>query len=249
MSFSARADRTVLVGGTVIEGRATTKNGKVIIQTESGEIAVPLDSVSRIERGDSAAGRFDARYAALASGDVRGRLELADYCRAHDMRARERKLLLEVIDIDKDNETARARLGYTKTEFGWMTRDEAMQTRGLVREDGRWVSRAELADMERVRLEREALAQRREEAEAAEHTRRMDTAIKQTEMDEARTHLPPSPYWDTYWGPYYAVPVVPGFIVPRRVPFFRRPVVRPVTSVPAADSTSLSVVKVPYRHP
>lgn len=244
----ARADRTYLVGGTVIDGKATTKNGKVVIQTESGEIAVPAESVARVERGDRAVSHFDARYAALRPGDVQGRLELADYCRAHDMRARERKLLLEVIAIDRDNETARARLGYVKTECGWLTQEEAMQTKGLVREDGRWVSRTDLVEMERVRLEREALAQRREEAEAAAHARRVDTAIRQAEIDEQRNHLAPSPYWDTYWGPFYPA-IVPGFVVRRRVPFSRFPVARPVTTMPpAADSTAFSVVKVPYRH-
>lgn len=247
-ALPARADRTYLVGGTVIDGKATTKNGKVVIQTESGEIAVPVESVARIERGDPSVNHFDARYAALRPGDVHGRLELADYCRAHDLRARERKLLLEVIEIDRDNEVARTRLGYVKTEYGWLTQEEAMQTKGLVREDGKWVSRADLVEMQRVELEREALAQRKEEAEAAEHARRVDTAIRQAEIDEQRNHLAPSPYWDSYWAAYYPA-IFPGFVVPRRVPFSRFPMARPVSTMPpAADSTAFSVVKVPYRH-
>src|SRR5262245_17694094 len=97
LSAVARADRVVLGGGTVLEGKTTTKNGKIVVETEAGEVAVPADSVSRIEKSEATTSRFDARYGALQPGDVQGRLELADYCRNHDMRARERKLLLEVI--------------------------------------------------------------------------------------------------------------------------------------------------------
>jgi hypothetical protein len=242
----ALADRVVLVGGTVIEGKVTKQNGKVVIQSESGEVAVPADSVARIEKAEPGVDRFDARYAALPPGDVRARLELADYCRSHDMRARERKLLLEVIDLDRDNETARARLGFVKTDAGWITQDEAMQAKGFVKEDGRWVNHSSAVEMERLRLEREALAQRREELEAQEHAKRMEAATKQTESDEQRNHLPSS-YFDYAFGPYYPVypGLVPGYVVPRVFPNFRfHP--RPAVTSPFSD-TSMSVVKVPYR--
>lgn len=247
----ARADRVVLVGGTVLEGKTTTKNGKIFVETEAGEVAVPADSVSRIEKAESTSNRFDARYAALTPGDVQGRLELADYCRAHDMRARERKLLLEVIDLDKDNATARARLGYVKTEAGWMTEDDAMRAKGFVRQDGHWVSRAEQVEMERLRVEREAQAQAQENVEAERHAKAVQQSIDQTELEEQRHRLrvpyyPPiyTSYYPPFYGPYrpgLGIGVVaPGFF-PRVQPF------RPAPAHPAFDTTDLSVVKVPYR--
>lgn len=242
-SGSAWADRVVLVGGTVIDGRVTTKNGKVVIQSEAGEIAVPADSVSRIEKSETTEAQFDSRYAALHPGDVRARLDLADYCRSHDMRARERKLLLEVIDIDRDNETARWRLGYVKTDAGWVMKDEAMQAKGYVRDQGQWVNRANLVELERLRLERDVLAQRREELEAAEHAKQMERAMRQTQIDEQRNHLPPS-YFDYAFAPVY--PFVPGVVLSPLIPNFRFRPARPVVNAP---DTSLSVVKVPYRRP
>jgi len=62
----ARADRTFLVGGTVIEGTATRKGGKVIIEVESGQITLPADTVARIEKSESTVSRYDERYRALA---------------------------------------------------------------------------------------------------------------------------------------------------------------------------------------
>jgi len=255
LSTVARADRVLLVGGTVLEGKVTKKNGKVIVQTEAGEVAVPADSVSRIEKSDTANG-FEARYSALQPGDVQGRLDLADYCRSRDMRTRERKLLLEVIELDKDNQRARARLGHVKTDAGWMTEDEAMQAKGLVRQDGRWVSQSDLVQMERLRMEKEAQARAYETAETERHAKRVQESIRQTEAEAQRNRLV-VPYYPPIYPGYYSPayrsfrpgfgfgPVAPGF-----APGFF-PSVQPVRPGPgtSAFDSDMSVVKVPYRRP
>lgn len=246
VSENARADRVVLVGGTVIDGRTTTKNGKVTIQTESGDVTVPADSVSRIEKSEPVASRFEARYAALPPGDVHARLDLAEFCRTHDMHAQERKLLYEVIEIDKDNEAARARLGFVKTDAGWVTRDDAMRARGYVRDEGHWVNRADYVELERLRLEKEALAQQREAAEANRHQKAIDESIRQGRLDEERSHLQ-IPDYPAIFFPFYRTPVVPAFVAPGFVAPFRRRLALPVQAPQRFDSTDLSVVKVPYR--
>lgn len=250
LSTGARADRVFLVGGTVLEGKTTSKNGKVIVQTEAGEVAVPSDSVSRIEKSESNANGFETRYAALQPGDVQARLDLADYCRSRDMRTRERKLLLEVIELDRDNQKARARLGHVKTDVGWMTEDEAMQAKGLVRQDGRWVSQSDLVQMERLRMEKEAQARAYETAEAERQAKRVQESIRQTELEAQRNRLVVPyypPIYPSYYPPFYGSyrpglgfgGISPGF-VPRVQP------IRPGPGTPAFD-TDMSVVKVPYR--
>jgi hypothetical protein len=258
LSTAARADRVFLVGGTVLEGKTTTKNGKVIVQTEAGEVAVPADSVSRIEKSESGTNGFEARYSALQSGDVQGRLDLADYCRSRDMRTRERKLLLEVIDLDKDNQKARARLGHVKTETGWMTEDEAMQAKGFVRQDGQWVSRSQLVEMERLRMEKEAQARAYETAEAERQAKRVQESIRQTELESQRNRLV-VPYYPPIYGGYYRSYYPPaygsylpafgvGSVAPGFAPGFV-PSVQPVRPGPgtSAFDSDMSVVKVPYR--
>ena len=49
----ARADRTFLAGGGVIEGKATRKAGRVLIEVEAGEIALPAEAVTRIVKSES----------------------------------------------------------------------------------------------------------------------------------------------------------------------------------------------------
>jgi hypothetical protein len=244
----AFADRTFLVGGTVLEGKAVRKGDKVIVQLESGSITVPADSVERIEKAQSTVSRFDALYAALPKGEAKARLDLADYCRDHGMRAEERRLLLEVLDLDRENAAARARLGYVKTDAGWITQAEAMRASGLVQHEGDWVTRADLAEEERQRLAREAAAERREADDRRLQTERMQLATQQAaqEAEAARTSS------FGYGSGIYFSPIYP--VYPRGyrtfypgVPAYRTPHAVPGAATRHFEDTSLSVVKVPYR--
>jgi hypothetical protein len=262
VSGLAKADRTFLVGGTVIEGKATRKAGKVVVEVESGEITLPADAVVRIEKTESVVSRFEARYGALAPRDAKGRLELADYCRDHDMRARERQLLLEVLEIDGNNAAARARLGYLKTDAGWVTQAEAMRARGLVERDGQWMSPSELRDMDRRDAEVEDRARQREAADADVATRRAQLAIREADLDAQQSRMRwqamqvssmYTPFYPPIYRPTYGIygsyggsvrlgDCSPGYPCARAA-------VRSGPPPGAFDSTSLSVVKVPYRHP
>ena len=250
----ALADRTILVGGTVLEGKATRKGDKVVVRLESGEITVPADSVERIEKSESIVGRFDARYASLPKGDVKARLALADYCRDHEMRTEEHRLLLEVLDLDHDNAVARARLGFVRSEGTWITREDAMRAKGMVQHDGQWMTPADAAALERARVEREAAAERREAEEAELSARRADLSAQQAEIDTQASRLPPETfvggYLPYYYGSYYSAPYgrVGACFGGGCGPTFRGPRSAPRLPARHFEDTSLSVVKVPYRH-
>lgn len=161
---SAEADRVVLKSGAAIEGKATASGDTVVIEVGSGELRLPADEVVRIEESESDIERFHARYEKLHAGDVRARLALADYCRDHGMRAREQQLLREILEIDGEHERARLRLGYVKTEAGWVTEAEAMRDRGFVWQEGRWMTPAEALELERLRAATEAAKTERDKA-------------------------------------------------------------------------------------
>jgi hypothetical protein len=258
-AYPAFADRTFLVGGTVLEGKATRKGDKVVVRLESGEISVPADSVERIEKSESVVGQFDARYAALPKGDVKARLALADYCRDHAMRTEEHRLLLEVIDLDRDNVVARTRLGFVKSEGGWLTREDAMREKGMVEHDGRWMTPADAAALERARVEREAAVERRDAEEAELAAQRAQLSAQQAELDAQASRLPDS-FATGYYGGYYGAPYGYGYGYGygySRVgacfgrpcgTAFRAPRLAPAVAPHRFQDTSLSVVKVPYRH-
>jgi hypothetical protein len=166
VSGNARADHIVLASGAQLEGKATRRGDKVVVELASGEISLPADAVERVEAAESALDRFNARYAKLRAGDVTGRLELADFCRDEAMTQREQQLLHEVLQLDTNNAKARARLGYVKTDAGWITEDEAMLAKGLVKRDGRWLSSQQLQELEQQRERVESAAKQREIAQA-----------------------------------------------------------------------------------
>jgi hypothetical protein len=255
---AASADRVYLKGGTVLDGEVEKKGGKVIVVGEEGTIAVPQDSVLRIEKAESAVSRFEASYAALRPGDAKGRLALADFCRANDLKARERQLLLEIIAIEPDNAAARARLGYVRTEKqGWVTEADAMRARGLVLHDGQWMSESTVRELQRMRSEVAAANRQQEEADLAKKRAQLAAdqaaldAERQTRLDWNRpTYYAPYPYYSAY--PYYRAGYRYGVGYPGDCygpGGCNRP--SPVHSSPggAFDTTTLSVVKVPYRHP
>lgn len=184
---TARADRVYLSSGNVIEGKAQRRDDKVIVELESGEISLPAETVTRIEAAESDVQRVDARYAKLKQGDVKGLIALADYCRDHGMRERERKLLLEVIDHEPNHAEARARLGYVRTDAGWITREEQMRAQGLVLYEGRWLTREQVLELERLEAQTEVARRQRDEAQLAVERQKLelDHAQAEAELTEA----------------------------------------------------------------
>jgi hypothetical protein len=184
---SARADRVYLSSGNVIEGKAQRRDDKVIVELESGEISLPAETVVRIEAAESDVQRVDARYAKLKQGDVKGLIALADYCRDHGMREREHKLLIEVIDHEPNHAEARARLGYVRSDAGWITREEQMRAQGLVLYEGRWLTREQMLELQRLEAQTEAARRQRDEAQLAVERQKLerDRAQAEAELAEA----------------------------------------------------------------
>ncbi len=118
---------------------------------------------------------------------VQGQLQLADWCRDHNL-ATERKTHLErVLQLDPDQADARRTLGYRKVNDKWMTREEEMADKGYVKRDGRWMTgpdaelhdsrtkqrAAEIEWIKKIKRWRDALDGRQPE-EAAKKLRAID---------------------------------------------------------------------------
>lgn len=188
----AHADEVHLQGGSVIEGRATRDGDTVIVRMESGEIRLPADSVQRIDKSEASDAIAQRRRAALAPRDVRGRIELAAYCREHDLRATERALLEEVIAIEPNQAEARRLLGYVRTDQGWVDRS-AQQQAARDAEHEVWLARARAREREQARadVERErdlATRQMQLDAERMRNDRLRDRDESLRARDEAYTY-------------------------------------------------------------
>jgi len=191
-SARVRADEVQLQGGSVIEGRATRDGDSVVIRVESGEIRLSADTVEHIKKSDASDDVAQRRRAALAPRDIRGRLELAAYCREHELRATERAVLEEVIGLEPNHAEARRLLGYVRTEQGWVDRSAQLQ-HAREAEHEEWLARARAREREQARtdLEREHDLAARQMASDAD---RMRNVRLRDENLRARDEVYSSPY-------------------------------------------------------
>lgn len=222
-SSFARADAVYLQGGQVLEGTATVEGDKVTVALESGSMSFARSEVERIEKSTPPLEVVEQREKALASDDIAGMLELASYCRDHNLLGRERALLEHVIAREPNHPGARGRLGF-------------------VRVGGRWVLRSEELRKERAEQAArrdEELVRKRQQLELEEATLRRDRAQAELRAELARERAPqptqPAPGW------YSPVVVAPagrywnhGY--PQRAPLAPQPWAIPGTSDPHAPS-------------
>jgi hypothetical protein len=172
----ARADRVILATGSVLEGKATRVGEKVVVEVEAGRLTLSAGSVARIEPGEAPTEKVDERAQALAPNDVDGLIKLADYCRDHDMHAREQDLLRKVLAVAPDHPEARARLGYVRTETGWVTQDAHMRAQGMIKRDGRWLTPEQLLALQRLEAQTRVAQLERDKAQLEVERQRMRLA-------------------------------------------------------------------------
>jgi hypothetical protein len=161
----AWADQLVLVDGQVLEGIVTMKGEQVTIRLDVGTIGFDLKDVKEIRQGDSLIAELEKRRRQIAAGDVGGLRHLATWADAKGLTTQAVNVWEDLLVLVPDDEQARQRLGHQRVDGRWLTEDEAMAAKGMVRIGGVWRTAAEAAQLERE------LAERREEREA-ERTRR-----------------------------------------------------------------------------
>lgn len=144
-SGAARADEILLTNGNKLEGKARRENGKVVIDTGTGEVTLPADDVKQITAGPTRLDLYKEKVAKLDAKDVAAQIEMADWCREKKLPDLEKKHLKAVIAIDADHEAARTRLGYIRYDDKWLTQTEYYVARGFVKVGDEWVSQEELA--------------------------------------------------------------------------------------------------------
>jgi hypothetical protein len=198
---AARADHIFLEGGRVIEGEATVEGDKVEVVLESGRISFPRREVLRIEQASSPLAEARTREAALKPSDVAGLLRLADFCRDHELRNKERELLERVVAVEPDHADARRRLGYVREGKLWIDRDELARRAQRARDQDRQNRLATAQKQTELELAQAKLDNERVVAQRA--------AVQlQNEQNDRRNAQAYAPYGR--YGPYgwYAPPLL-----------------------------------------
>ncbi|HOX05433.1 MAG TPA: FMN-binding protein [Planctomycetota bacterium] len=122
---AARADVVYLKSGLKYEGAAEEQpDGSVIVKLERGSLSFTKEQVDRVEKGPPPWEVYEEKAKALLPEDVSGRMDLARWCKAHNLPMRMKQELERVIVADPDNAEARGLLGHRKVKDKWQVPDD-----------------------------------------------------------------------------------------------------------------------------
>jgi hypothetical protein len=220
LQTAARADVIHLKTGGKLEGVVTRETATALtLDLGMGQVTVPLTSVLRVERKESALSEFRTRAAAIVPGNVAAYAELARFATQHNLRSEARLMWERVISYDPRNGEAHRGLGHVLVDGQYVDEEQAYRARGFVQFEGRWMSPAEQGSILREREQRAAADQRAEEARRAARDAEERAARAEAEAQRARDE---ANVWSPVWG--YGGAYVPpaywggGGYNPRRYP-------------------------------
>lgn len=227
-AWAAGADVVHFKTGRSIEGVIAEETAtQVRIRLAFGEITVPRDTVERIERTASPLEVYFARRRELLeeAGEAAAEdwLALARWARAQGLAHSSREAALQAAEIDPRLEGLAALMAafdfvFDEQSGRWISFGESMRRQGFVEHRGSWISRQEMAEIERARrAEAEAHRQARLAlALQAERERR----IAEEAAHRALAQQAQLMWWGPPFGFHSPFVGVSGFVVP---PFFHHP--------------------------
>jgi hypothetical protein len=179
-----------LANGGRVEGRLvgpTDVNNEtyVVELSGGGRAAIPRSQVSRVDSTSAA----EAEYAKLARGSadtVEAHWKLAEWCRQRKLRELAQRHLTRILQLEPDHAQARAILGFRKKNGEWMTRDEVMESRGMVRYEGKYVTRQHV---ELLNRQKEQKVSHADWANKLEQLRRWLTGRRQDRSAQALAEI------------------------------------------------------------
>lgn len=150
---ASRADTVELRDGGVIVSVSQAEQQpdrlKLTLQSPHGRIVLDRKVVDRVHRESPAEVEY-RRRAPTVSDTVTAQFALAAWCRDNGVSQGMRRHLKRVLELAPDHPEARALLGYQQVDGRWMTRDEVLASRGLVRWGGGYRTKQEAALLERA---------------------------------------------------------------------------------------------------
>ncbi|MEN6458804.1 MAG: HEAT repeat domain-containing protein [Thermoguttaceae bacterium] len=138
----ARSDVFVLRNGGRVTGELVNRNEtprkKYVIRIADGaEVTIEANQVQKVLRPRPDELEYE-RIAPTYPDTVASQWELAVWCKEHKLTAQRETHLRRIIELDPDHAAARRALGYNRVDGQWVTQDELMRKRGLVKYKGQW---------------------------------------------------------------------------------------------------------------
>lgn len=143
----AHADVIELQGGDILYGKITPSESRLTSSIEleqGGRLTLPRRQIAGVT-GESPAAIEYRKRAPTVPDTVEAQLALATWCRERKLIDQSRSHLRRVIQLDPEHEEARSQLGFQRHAGQWLTRDDVMAARGMIRYQGDYRTRQEIA--------------------------------------------------------------------------------------------------------
>jgi hypothetical protein len=150
---AVRGDVLELTGGGRVEGRivesqSDEKSSYVVELAVGGKLKIPRSVVARVDASSPAQQEYD-RIVRNSPDTVDAHWKLAEWCRDHKLRELSQRHLNRILELEPNHEEARTLLGFRNAGGQWRTREQVMADRGMVKYDGRYVTRQHVELLER----------------------------------------------------------------------------------------------------
>lgn len=157
----AASDVVELVHGGRLVGRIAddpSRTTLTLLLQGGGRVTLDRDQVSAV-RVESAAAAEYRRRAPTAPDTVASQWALARWCQKHSLKDQYRRHLRRVVELDPADAEARKLLGYRRHNGRWLTREQLMAARGMIRYEGEYRTRQEIRLLEAAQRSKEQNAQ------------------------------------------------------------------------------------------
>jgi len=186
LPVAALADDVYLKNGRSFKGVvAETSDSQVQIRLPGGMLSLPSSNVLKVEKSDSSFAEFLRREEAVKhGGQATDWLELARWAKSQGLTQGYREAVLGAADMNPRLEGLAPHmrsLGFVLADDldRWIPYEDSMRRKGLVKADGEWISRQELAQRTKAREEE---ARDRRTARLTQDAREAELSLAQLQL-------------------------------------------------------------------
>lgn len=141
--FAVHADIIVLHNGNRLEGKILSKGDVYRLELPYGTMSIASKDIKKIIYAKTNLDEYAQRQKEIADNDAEAHYQLYLWCNNNDLPKQAQRHLQLTLTIDPNHQKARNDLGYEYYEGRWVTHDKAMQLRGYVKHDNKWLSMPE----------------------------------------------------------------------------------------------------------
>jgi len=138
---SVLGDVVVMKDGRELEGKILKETkDSVTLGMKYGEIEVQRSRISEIRRGATALDEYEQKDRNVEE-TPEARYAFGQWCEEKDLREEAKMQYRKALEIDPTFDLAGKALRYEKIDGKWLSPDEAKMARGMVKFEGKWISK------------------------------------------------------------------------------------------------------------